>query len=220
MSFCKKCLWRFIKGVFIGILCIGLIQVWFLLSTKNQIVEPSQLNVDSTIWLVLGASVYRNWTPSPVLKDRLDTAIQLYELWYIDRIVVSGDNASVEYNEVHGMSNYLQQQWVPAAVIFQDYAWFDTYDSMYRAREIFQIQQMVIITQQFHLPRALAIANSLWLHVQWVAADNHLYIWIEKMQFREIGARIKAFGEILIGSSAKFGGEVIDIKGESNTLER
>lgn len=169
--------------------------------------------------MVLGAGVYRNWTPTPILQDRLDTAIELYTTWVLDRILVSGDNAQVDYNEVHVMSKYLLRNWVSASAIFQDYAGFDTYDSIYRAREIFEIEKMVVITQQFHLPRAVAIANDLWIEVQWVIADRRDYLSISKMQIREIWARVKAFGEIVLGSSAKFGGEVVSIEGESNTID-
>lgn len=171
------------------------------------------------IGMVLGASVYQDWTPSSVLQDRLDTAVALYEWWVLNRILVSGDNAQIEYNEVHVMSNYLLEHDVPASAIFQDYAWFDTYDSIYRAREIFMIEKMVIITQQFHLPRAIAIANTLWIQAQGATADLHDYPDISKMQLREVWARMKAFGEIVLGSSAKFGGEEISIEGESNTID-
>lgn len=114
------------------------------------------------------------------------------------------------------MSKYLLEAQIPSSDIFQDYAGFDTYDSVYRAREIFQIQKMLIITQKFHLPRALAIANDLWLETQWVIADNQ-YPGLWKMQTRELWARIKAFVEIILWSESKFSGEVISIEGESNT---
>lgn len=215
----KKIFKGLVKMLFWIVWGILLIQIWFLLSTTNQIFWLQDVDSSYNIGLVLGASVYQNWTPSPVLKDRLDTAIKLYDNWVLDRILVSGDNAQVDYNEVHGMSKYLLSAGIPASDIFQDYAGFDTYDSVYRAREIFQVQKMVIITQKFHLPRALAIANALWFETQWVIADSYNYSNLWKMQLREVGARIKAFAEILFGSEAKFSGEVISIEGESNTIE-
>lgn len=187
------------------------------MSTNNQLVEIDDVDTSYRIAVVLGASVYEDNTPSLVLQDRLDTALILYNQWVVDRIVVSGDNGQVEYNEVYAMSKYLLDHGVPAFVVFQDYAGFDTYDSIYRAREIFEIEKLLIVTQEFHLPRAVAIANDLWLEAQWVIADRRTYSGISRMQLREIWARMKAFGEIVFGSEAKFGWEMISIEGESNT---
>jgi SanA protein len=211
---------HWILRVIFGLFCsIFLIQLRFLFSTSTQIMWAQEINDSYDIGIVLGASVYQDGTPSSVLQDRLDTAITLYKWWVLDRILVSGDNGQVEYNEVHVMSKYLLDHDIPASAIFQDYAWFDTYDSIYRAREIFMVEKMIIITQQFHLPRAVAIANDLWIQVQGARADRHNYPGIIKMQLREVWARVKAFGEIVFGSSAKFGGEEISIEGESNTID-
>ena len=154
-----------------------------------------------------------------MLKERLDTALMLYTRWIVDRILVSGDNGTLQYNEVAVMSAYLLQQWVPAENVFQDYAWFDTYDSIYRAREIFQIDRMLIVTQKFHLSRAIAIANDLDIEVQGVVADRQEFDDTLRLEMREFGARTKAFAEIVFGSKAKYGGKIIDIEWESNTQD-
>jgi len=165
------------------------------------------------VGLVLWASVKSNWEPSDILADRLKTSYEAYKLWKISKIIVSGDNRKINYNEPENMKNYLLKLWVKSEDIYPDYAGFDTYDSMYRAREIFSVEKMVVFTQKYHLYRALYIANKLWINSVWVISDKHIYLWIIRYKTREILARIKAFLEVeIFKTNPKFLGDKIEIK--------
>lgn len=122
--------------------------------------------------LALGAQVYPNGTPSAFLAARLDLAKRLLDQGTVSVIVVSGDHAAAEYNEPLAMQTYLLQRGVPADRVICDDAGFDTYDSCYRARAIFGIQQMIIVTQSYHLPRAVATARLLGIDASGVGDDT------------------------------------------------
>jgi len=164
--------------------------------------------------IVLGALVYSDGRVSPMLADRLETALALYRAGKVDKILVSGDHGRVEYDEVNTMRRYLEERGVPPEDIFMDHAGFDTYDSMYRARAIFACEDVIVVTQEFHLPRALWIANRLGLKAQGVVADRHVYGTEGYYELREAAARIKAFGEVLVRRKPVFLGPVIPIDGD------
>lgn len=165
------------------------------------------------IWLVLWASVKSNWVPSDILADRLKTAYEAYNSWKISKIIVSWDNREMNYNEPEAMKKYLVKLWVAKDDIYLDYAWFDTYDSIYRAKEIFWIRNLVIFTQEYHLSRALYISNKLWINSVWISTDIHQYLWIVRFKMRELMARVKAFFEIeILKTKPKFLGDKIEIK--------
>jgi len=111
--------------------------------------------------LVLGAQVFPDGTPSPFLAGRLDVAHRLYDRGKVRVILVSGDNMAVEYNEPDAMRTYLINAGVPAEHVVADYAGFDTYDSCARAKRIFNLAELVIVTQSYHLPRAVATCRAL-----------------------------------------------------------
>lgn len=150
------------------------------------------------VWLVFWASVKSNWEPSDILKDRLKVAYDAYKKWKIQRIIVSWDNSAHHYNEPISMKKYLLKLWVEETVIYLDYAWFDTYDSLYRAKEIFWVDEIVLFTQDFHLKRAMYIASKLWIKSYWVETNLQKYIADDYNKRREIFARIKAFLEVEI----------------------
>jgi len=180
--------------------------------SKNKIVDLEKLG-RYKIWLVLWASVKPNWEPSDILADRLKTSYEAYKLWKISKIIVSGDNRKLNYNEPNNMKKYLRRLWVKESDIQPDYAWFDTYDSVYRAKEVFWVKRMVIFTQEYHLYRALYTASKLWIESVWVVSDKHKYLWIIKFKSREILSRVKAFLEIeIFKTSPKFLGKKIEIK--------
>ena len=179
---------------------------------KDKIVDLNNLE-NIKIWLVLWASIKPNWEPSDILADRLKTSYNAYNLWKISKIIVSGDNRKLNYNEPDNMKRYLIKLWVKSSDIYADYAGFDTYDSIYRAKEIFSVQKMIIFTQEYHLYRALYIANKLWIESVWVISDRQKYLWIIRYKTREILARIKAFLEVeIFKSNPKFLGDKIEIK--------
>ena len=167
---------------------------------------------NKNVWLVFGASVIWNNTPSGILKDRLKVAYNAYEKWKINKIIVSWDNSRKSYNEPVTMQRFLIDLWVDVEDIYLDYAWFDTYDSIYRAREIFWVEELVLFTQDFHLKRAMYISQKLWIKTYWVETNLQKYIKEDYNNRREVFARIKAFLDVEIwNSKPKFLGEKIEI---------
>ena len=164
------------------------------------------------VWLVFGASVLNNWTPSDILKDRLKVAYEAYKKWKIKKIIVSWDNSHLNYNEPLAMQKYLVLLGVDKEDIYLDYAGFDTYDSIYRAKEIFWVKEIVLFTQDFHLKRAMYISKKLWLKTFWVETNLQKYLFDDYNNRREILARVKAFLEIeLLKSKPKYLWEKLEI---------
>jgi len=125
--------------------------------------------------MILGAKVRGDGSLSDMYKDRADVAIDVYKQGEAGKILVSGDHGRIEYDEVNAAKNYLLANGIPAEDIFLDHAGFDTYDSLYRARDVFQIKTLIISTQNFHLPRAVYIARKLGIEAWGVSADRHFY---------------------------------------------
>lgn len=164
--------------------------------------------------LVLGAGVWDDGTPSAVLMDRLEVALDLYRAGKVQKVLCTGDHGDRQYDEVNAMRLYLEKQGVPTEDIFMDHAGFDTYDSMYRARDIFGVRSAVVVTQAFHLPRALYLARSMGIEAQGVSASLRPYLGDDWYEFREVPARAKAFGEVLIARKPMFLGPEIPITGD------
>lgn len=168
----------------------------------------------SSVALVFGASVFSDGRLSGVLADRVDTAVELYKARKIEKIVMTGDNGTTKYNEVIPMKNYAIKKGVDEGDIILDYAGFDTYDSCYRARDVFGLANydIVLISQNFHLNRIAYICKNLGLDVIPYSADKHLYRDIDKMVLREFFAKFKAFLEIeIFKPEPKFLGEKVKV---------
>jgi SanA protein len=163
--------------------------------------------------LVPGASVFSSGRPSTILADRLDKAIELYEHKKVKRFLLSGDHAQVNYDEVNSMKSYMVAHGVPDSLIFTDHAGFDTYNSLVRAQDIFGVDSLIVVTQEFHLPRALYIARHKDLVVNGYRADKRPYAKMPYLLFRESFANIKAFFEVLFDVHPVFEGEKIPIRG-------
>jgi len=162
--------------------------------------------------LILGASVYHNQILSDMLKDRADTAIELYQTGKVKSFLVSGDNREKNYNETMTIQKYLLGQGIPQDKIFLDYAGFDTYDSLYRARDVFQAKEgLIIASQSFHLPRAVYIGRQLGLEVYGFPADKRPYhnVWLNIA--REKLANVKAWLDINLSNKPQFLGQIIPI---------
>ena len=161
--------------------------------------------------LVLGASVAHG-VPSPILADRANVAIALYLQGKVSKILVTGDNGQLSHDEVTPVRKYLIDAGIPSSDIFLDHAGFDTYSSVYRAKEIFRATSVTIVTQDFHVPRALFIARSLGLPAYGVVADaraNTAYDYV-----REIPASDKALLDLLTHRKPKYLGEQIPLTGD------
>ena len=116
----------------------------------SQVTQQQLADFDADCILVLGAGIKDKETPSPMLKDRLDVGIELYNLGIAPKLLLSGDNGQVEHNEIHVMLNYVKEAGVPSEDIFCDHAGFSTYDSMYRAGGIFGAERVIVVTQEYH----------------------------------------------------------------------
>lgn len=183
-------------------------------AAEKFIANPDSIETYQTA-IVLGAKVNQD-DPSDILEDRLLTALELYQDNKVEKLLVSGDNGQIEYNEVGAMRDYLLEKGIPGEDIFMDHAGFDTYDTMYRAKEIFQVENAVIVTQNFHLPRAIYIARALDIKAVGVSADRQTYVYIELYEKREKLAQVKAFLNVIFHSKPKFLGEPIPITGNGS----
>jgi SanA protein len=166
--------------------------------------------------IVLGARVYPSGRLSSMLEDRVLTAVELYKQGKVERILVSGDHGQPDYDEVNAMKDFLVEQGVSAEDIFLDHAGFDTFDSMYRAKEVFHVDSAVIVTQEFHLPRAVYIARGLGLDAYGVAADRQPYASIVYNKAREWPARAKSFLSVHFGGQPTYLGDPIHITGDAS----
>lgn len=216
---------KFIESLFMTCLCIGLIGVFSIISinvhmkqsTKNRILSISESvelkDVDCI--LVLGCSVHGS-QPSLMLRDRLERGVELYHNEVSPKMLMSGDHGRDDYDEVGTMKQYAIDKEVPSSDIFMDHAGFSTYESMYRAKEIFQAKKIVVITQEYHLYRALYVANKLGLNAYGVAAEGENYYGQEAREVREILARVKDFATVIFTPEPTYTGETIDISGDGN----
>lgn len=148
--------------------------------------------------IVFGAGLWRDGTPTPVLRDRVATAAELYFSGKVEKLLMSGDNSHENYNEPGAMRAYALSLGVPEQAIALDYAGRRTYDTCYRARDIFGIRKAILVTQSFHLPRALYTCNALGISASGVEADRRVYrrgslvYW----NLREVGASLVALWEV------------------------
>ena len=167
--------------------------------------------------LVPGALVYNSDQLSAILQDRVDYAIRLYEDGKADRLLFSGDHGQTNYDEVNAMKDYAVSQGVPEDDIFLDHAGFSTYESLYRARDVFEVKSVIVVTQQFHLSRAVYVARELGLDASGVNSNPRQYGNETKDALRESLARVKDFFYVkLLHPLPKYLGEAIPISGSGN----
>lgn len=180
--------------------------------------EQSQaVSQDNQAIVVLGAGINFDGSPSTILKDRLDIAIELYNEGVAPKIIMSGDNSESSYNEVMAMCNYAVAQGVSEDDIFCDHAGLSTYDSMYRLRYVFGVDRCIIVTQRYHLYRALYDARSFGIDVYGVASDLHDYPGITDYEKREFLARIKDFGQCILNTEPEKKSEPVSLD-QSGTI--
>ena len=184
-------------------------------SARSHIVAGPQDAPAAKVAIVLGARVYDNGNPSPMLADRLATGVELYKLGKVDKLLLSGDHGTTTYDEVNVMLQYCLDRGVPEEDVFTDHAGFDTYDTMYRARDVFKVTDALVVTQQFHLPRAVYIARTLGLDATGVVADIQPYYSEWRFALREWPARVKAFFQLhLTKPEPRYLGPAIPIDGD------
>ena len=218
----KKKLW--ITGLILALLavCGGVLMLgvngYVVLSTKNQILLSSEAAElpDVDCILVLGCRVYEDGTPSHMLEDRLRRSVELYRAGAAPKLLMSGDHGQREYDEVGAMKQYALAEGVSSQDVFMDHAVFSTYESLYRAKEIFGVEKVIIVTQEYHLHRALQIARALGLEAYGVSADYRSYTGQLMRDIREIMARNKDVLSTIFLPKPTYLGEKIPISGDGD----
>ncbi len=175
--------------------------------------------LDADCVLVLGAKVYSDGRLSHMLEDRMSFGVDLYKSGAGRKILASGDHGQTEYDEVNSMKQYAVDNGVPAGDVFLDHAGFSTYESMYRARDVFQVKKVVIVTQGYHLYRAVYNARALGLEAYGVASDPRTYVKEVYNNVREFLARVKDFGMCIIQPEPTYLGEAIPISGSAQASD-
>ena len=196
---------------FCAALCIGAL-VSIYTQTQGLVYEQGGPLPAASVAIVLGASIRSNGDLSPVLAERADAAYLLYSQKKVTKILVTGDNATLQYNEVYPVGKYLLAKGVPKDDIFLDYAGFDTYSSMYRAGRVFGVSSAVVVSQRFHLFRALYIARSRGISAVGFDAGKPGDHYILN-SLREIPASLKAVFDVFSGRVPKYLGPTISMVG-------
>ena len=213
------------KKIFKILIVIAIISIILVLSinfyvvgiAKNKMIKDNDYSLlkDVDCILILGAGIWGD-KPSPMLQDRLDEGIKLYNEGIAPKIIMSGDHGREEYDEVNIMKEYAIEQGVPSEDIFMDHAGFSTYESIYRAKEIFDADNIVIVTQEYHLYRALYIADKLNINAYGVNSDPRKYSGQTFRELREILARNKDFINCIIKPEPTYLGESIPVSGNGD----
>lgn len=212
-----------VKGFLIAALCLVLcavlavfgINLFVKKSTEKYILTPETAGSGYDCVLVLGCGVYGN-TPSHMLEDRLLQGIELYKNGASTKMLMSGDHGQQDYDEVNVMKDFAIERGVESENIFMDHAGFSTYESMYRAKEIFQAEKVLIVTQGYHLYRAIYDARAMGIDAYGVASDPRTYSGQAYRDIREILARNKDFLYCIIKPEPTYLGEAISIDGNGN----
>lgn len=199
-----------------GLCAILGINLWVTCTVNDRILteqQAAQLEAVDCI-LVLGCQVRSDGTPSHMLEDRLRRGVALYEAGAAPKILMSGDHGTKYYNEVDAMKRYALEAGVPSADVFMDHAGFSTYESMSRALRVFEADKIIIVTQEYHLYRAIYAAKALGIEAYGVAADYRTYSGQLSRDIREVLARVKDFGMAIFQPDPTYLGEAIPINGD------
>ena len=214
---------RKIVIVLLSLAAIGLLTIIFInghvkAAGKERIltVEKASKLEDVDCIIILGCGIYDDGSLSPMLRDRLLRGLELYNEGAAPKFLMSGDHGRKEYDEVNAMKQYAIDNGVLSENIFMDHAGFSTYESIYRAKEIFEAKKVIIVTQEYHLYRAMYIAEQFGMDVYGVPADLNEYAGQSMRDFREILARCKDFAMCIFKPKPTFLGEVIPISGNGD----
>ncbi len=217
----KRNINRMIKIMIIGIIILMIaifsLNIYVVNSTKNEIVKEENVsNIEGVdCILILGAGIWGD-KPSPMLEDRLKEGITLYKKGTTKKIIMSGDHSREDYDEVKIMKEYAESEGVPSEDIFMDHAGFSSYDSVYRAKEIFGVQNMIIVTQKYHLYRSLYIAKKLGIEAYGIESNLRIYPGQVFREIREILARDKDYFKCIMKPEASIMGEKISLDGSGD----
>ncbi len=204
-------------AVFVAVIALSVNAYVILRSQRNILTleEAADLSNFDCI-LVLGCQVKPGGVPSHMLEDRLRKSVELFQAGAAPKLLMSGDHGEKYYNEVGAMKQYAVNAGVADSDVFMDHAGFSTYESMYRAKEVFGAKKIIIVTQKYHLYRAIYIANALGLEAYGVACDYRSYSGQFYRDVREILARNKDFLTSIIKPMPTYLGETIPVSGDGN----
>ena len=206
-----------VLGILGAALVLG-INAWVKSSVKDYILTEEQAAqlTDMDCILVLGCKVNSDGDPSAMLEDRLRRGVELFQAGAAPKLLMSGDHGTVTYNEVLAMKQYAVDRGISSRDVFMDHAGFNTYESMYRARDVFQAKKILIVTQDYHLYRALYIAQALGLEAYGVAANYRNYSGQTTRDIREILARNKDFFTAIFQPLPTYLGKAIPVSGNGD----
>ncbi len=207
-----------ICAVLAGALTVILTNVRVVSAGKAAIItkEAAAELEDVDCVIVLGCLVKSDGEPSDMLRDRLVTAIGLYKAGAAPKLLMSGDHGTAEYDEVNAMKKFAVDSGVPSEDVFMDHAGFSTYETVYRAKEVFCAKKVIIVTQEYHLYRALYIAEKLGLEAYGVSADLHTYRGQNVREIREVLARAKDLIMCIFKPEPTYLGEAIPVSGNGD----
>ncbi len=209
----KKLFSMLVKVIIVLMLAVAAINIR-MVSYSNSRIGKEIENADCI--LVFGCGLKTDGTPSDMLKDRLITGIEAYKNGLADKIIMSGDHGKADYDEVNAMKSFAVDMGVPSEDVFMDHAGFSTYESLYRAKEIFEADKIICVTQKYHLYRALYIAKNLNIEAVGISADIRKYRGEYAREAREILARTKDFCASVFKPKPKFLGETIPVGGNGD----
>lgn len=217
----KKIIKNIVALIFwIGVLWIS-INLYVIQSASPYVYENrEELPASSDAVLILWARVFPEKL-SQVLKQRVDSGVAVYTEWLSRKILISGDHARKDYDEVNTIRKYILKNYpekVKPEDIFMDHAGFDTYDSIYRAKNIFEVKSMTIVTQRFHVYRAVYMARALWIDAHGIILDEKQFGWhnIIFWNLRESIARSKSFFDVALDVGSQFLWQKIPITGDGH----
>lgn len=202
-------LWRAVL-VLAGLAVLGLLisrfSMWVYAQPKTFTMEDVSVK---KVAIVFGAGLLRDGSAGPVLSDRMLTAVNLYQAGKVQKILVSGDNREISYNEPEAGRQYALERGVPDEDIVLDYAGRRTYDTCYRAKYIFGVDEATLITQDFHMPRALTLCNWFGINAVGVEADNRYFLKRSRLwwNFRETFAAFQAAWDMFVAKPLPVLGE-------------
>lgn len=198
-----------------GIAAVAGINIYMIAFSNRHTMssqEAAQLT-DVDCIMVLGCGV-RGDSPTPLLADRLQRGVEVFQLGAAPKILMSGDHGQDDYDEVNVMKQYALDAGISEIDIFMDHAGFSTYESMYRAKEIFGVEKMIIVTQKYHLSRAVYIANMLGIEAYGVASDYRSFSGQLGRDAREVLARVKDVFTTTFKPKPTYLGDAIPISGD------
>ncbi len=205
-----------VAGLLLG-LAISLPALWVYTSGQTAIYDDPSRIPPMPVAIVFGAGLQPDGSPSWMLADRVDAAAELYRAGKVRRLLMTGDNSSVGYNEVAAMKRRAVAQGVPADQVNLDYAGFRTYDSCYRARAIFGVDRAVLVTQRYHLPRALYLARAFGIDAVGLAAGQDRYPRQEYYDLREMAALSVSWYEVnLLHPAPRYLGDPVDLERQND----